>query len=852
MKRALDLCGAVLALLVSLPLLAIVAAAVKLDSSGPVLFTQLRVGRRGRLFRLYKFRSMVVQSDAGSPITGGGDGRVTRVGRIIRPLRIDELPQLMNVLKGDMSLVGPRPEAPSIVEQYTPEQREVLEVRPGITGPTQLGWLDESDRLPAGAEPTEYYVSHILPRKLATDLHYVRTHTFAADIRILVNTPLRLGYFMLGRPRLGRMLKVTRLLTDFTSVGVATCLAFFARFDGDIPQPSVWILINGLSIEFVAYAAAFLLLRTYRSIWRYSGVADFWQVVKACAIGGGLTIAIMHMSRFPYPRSVLFLTPVLALLLLGGTRLTWRSLATAFAGGGLTAKRRRVVIVGAGRTGASIAREILSTPKLAYDVVGFVDDDRRLQRAMLHNLPVLGTTDELQQLTQKHRVSEAIIAIPRPTLSDLRRIREACTRAGLLFKTLPSLGQLVSGDGQVRYLRKVNVDELLQREAVSLQVEKIAEFLEGKRVMVTGAGGSIGSELCRQIVRLGAQSLLMVERAENPLFALCAELRTAGSLTKLTASLADVKHILRMSELFTQFRPEVVFHTAAYKHVPMLETHPTEAVLNNVIGTARLAKLANAHSVNTFIFISTDKAVRPNNLMGATKRVCELYLMALDGALKTEDEKRPRSRFRIVRFGNVLGSAGSALPLFQRQVENGEPITITDPDVSRFFMTIEEAVGLVLESTTVDLQGGIGVLDMGEPLKITNLADDFVTALGLPPSAVPREFIGLRPGEKLHEALWDEVDEVLPSPHPRIAVVRPRGRSLEEMEAAVRQLGQLAIDGHVGPLLAKMHEIVPSYKGDLDSCQPWVLQLDADLRTTPTSGNGSATSRDHEPIERGA
>ena len=248
-KRALDLCGAVLALLVSLPLLAIVAAAVRLDSSGPVLFTQLRVGRRGRLFRLYKFRSMIAQPAVGSPITGGGDGRVTRVGRIIRPLRIDELPQLINVLKGDMSLVGPRPEAPSIVEQYTPEQREVLEVRPGITGPTQLAWLDESDRLPAGADPTEYYVSHILPRKLTTDLHYVRTHTVAADIRILVKTPLRLGYFMLGRPRLGRMLKVTRLLTDFTSVGVATYLAFFARFDGDIPQPSVWILIRGPSVR---------------------------------------------------------------------------------------------------------------------------------------------------------------------------------------------------------------------------------------------------------------------------------------------------------------------------------------------------------------------------------------------------------------------------------------------------------------------------------------------------------------------------------------------------------------------------------------------------------------------------
>jgi FlaA1/EpsC-like NDP-sugar epimerase len=543
---------------------------------------------------------------------------------------------------------------------------------------------------------------------------------------------------------------------------------------------------------------------------------------------------------------------MLALLLLGGTRLTWRSLATALGGGRSATKRQRVVIVGAGKTGASIAREILGSPALAYDVVGFVDDDPRLQRATLHNLPVLGTTETLPELTRKLRLTEAIIAIPRPTLSDLRRIGEACTRAGLVFKTLPSLGQLVSGDGQVRYLRKVNVGELLPREAVSLQAEKTAAFLEGKRVMVTGAGGSIGSELCRQIVRLGAQSLLLVERAENPLFAICAELRTAGSTTSLTASLVDVKHVLRMSELFEQFQPQVVFHTAAYKHVPMLETHPTEAVLNNVIGTVRLAKLAHGHSVDTFIFISTDKAVRPNNLMGATKRICELYLMALDEASKTGDQTNPRSRFRIVRFGNVLGSAGSALPLFQRQVENGEPITITDPNVSRFFMTIEEAVGLVLESATVDLRGGIGVLDMGEPLKITSLADDLVTALGLPPSAVLRQFIGLRPGEKLHEALWDEVDEVLPSAHPRIAVVRPRGRSLEEMETAVRQLGQFAIDGHVGPLLAKMHEIVPSYKGDLDSSRPWVLQSDADVRTTSTSTNGAEKSHDHEPIERGA
>ena len=853
-KRAFDVCVAALALVLSLPLLVVIAIAVKLDSPGPVLLRQLRAGRRGRPFRLYRFRSTLSLAD--TPITGPERACLTRVGRIIRPLRLDDLPQLVNVLRGEMSLVGPRAEMPPIAEQCPYEHRETLSVHPGMTGPTQLAWLEQSPLVPDDLDPADYYARNLLPRRLEMDLRYVRTRTFVDDVRLLCVTPLRLWRSVQGRPRLGPLLEGGRLLADFVAVGVATYLAFFARFDGALTRPQLLVLLHGLLPEGAAYAFAFLYMRTYRSIWRYAGVHDFWQLAKACAIGGGLNAVLMHMTGMhltgsSYPRSVLFLTPLFALLLLGGSRLTWRSLTTASATRGMMADRRRVVIVGAGRTGASVAREILNSPGLAYDVVGFVDDDRHLQRATLHNLPVLGTTAELEGLTQKHQLSEAIIAVPRPTLRDLRRIREACARAGLVFKTLPSLGQLVSGDGQVRYLRKVDVGELLQRDELSLQVDKIAGFLKGKRVMVTGAGGSIGSELCRQIVRLGAESLLMVERAENPLFALCDELRTVDSQTKLTAALADIKHILRMADLFTHFRPHVVFHTAAYKHVPMLESHPTEAVLNNVIGTARLAKLANAHSVESFIFISTDKAVRPNNLMGATKRICELYLMAFDDTPEPEKSRGVKSRFRIVRFGNVLGSAGSALPLFQRQIENGGPITITDPEVSRFFMTIEEAVGLVLESTTLDLQSGIAVLDMGHPIKITTLADDFVTALGLPSSDVARQVIGLRPGEKLHEVLWDDLDEVLPSPHSRILVVRPVSRPLQEMEEAVRQLEQLAVEGRVSPLLTKVHELVPSYIGHVDGTRPWVLQIDPESPKPLASAiSSAATSVNDKGIER--
>jgi len=300
-----------------------------------------------------------------------------------------------------------------------------------------------------------------------------------------------------------------------------------------------------------------------------------------------------------------------------------------------------------------------------------------------------------------------------------------------------------------------------------------------------------------------------------------------------------------MSELFTQFKPHVVFHAAAYKHVPMLEAHPTEAVLNNVVGTARLAALAAQYAVDTFVFISTDKAARPNNLMGSTKRICELYLMALDDEVRAKAHAAA-SKFRIVRFGNVLGSSGSALPVFQRQIENGGPITITDPEVSRFFMTIEEAVGLVLDSATLDLQGGIAVLDMGEPVKITTLANDLVTALGLPASAVPKQFIGLRPGEKLHEVLWDQIDEVLPSPHARIIRVKSQGPPLKDMETFVRELERLAVDGDVAQLLAKVREIVPSYAASN-------VDREAKMPLAQANGVGPAPARAYtKPIKRRA
>ncbi len=814
-KRSLDILGSLLALIVMSPLFVLLAIAIKLDSPGPVFYAQSRVGLRGKRFRMYKFRSMVADADRlGPPVTTKEDPRITRIGRILRVLRLDELPQFFNVLKRDMSLVGPRPEVPSVVEQYTPEEREVLSVRPGITGPTQLRWLDETETFPSGTDPYEHYTKDLLRQKLASDLAYVRSRSLPADLGYLIHTPLAIGMAVVSGVFRGvESHKGMRLLADCAAVAAANVGAFLVRFDWTIPGSERPHLFYGLPVACVAYLVSFLVIRPYRSVWRYASVEDFWQVIKAATLGGSLhALALILFGWRPYSRSVFLSTALLAILFMGGARLLARASARSAKAHPARRDQRRVVIVGAGRTGESVAREICSSPSLGYHLVGFIDDDPRKAGETLHNVRVLGTTHQLPELASVHGIQEAIIAISSLPGSEIRRICQACMRAGLAFKTLPSLSGLMRGEGKLRYLRSITIGDLLRREPVRTDEMGIMEFLRGKCVLVTGAGGSIGSELCRQVLRLGVESLIMVERAENALHDISLELKERYPKASLTVALADVKHIPRMAELFRRFRPHLVFHAAAYKHVPILEDHPGEAVLNNVVGTRRLAEVALRFGVETFVFISTDKAVKPTNLMGATKRICEEYIASLNGAPRDSQDRAVTPRFVVVRFGNVLGSSGSVVPLFQKQIENGEPIAITDPEASRFFMTASEAVGLVLQSLILTGPGDIFVLDMGEPVRIADLADDLVLSLGLSPSEVGRKYVGLRPGDKMHEALSDDDEQVLPSGHEKIFAIQRPCRPLAAMEVLVNELEALAIQGDVVALLDRIHEIIPTYQ----------------------------------------
>lgn len=637
-------------------------------------------------------------------------------------------------------------------------------------------------------------------------------------LRYVIRTPGAIGEKViaaLGPPP--HMQKYASLTLDSLAVVAANLWAFMVRFDWTLPEQEAPYLLYGLPVACASYLIAFIALLTHRSIWKFAGTEDLWQLIKASALGGGLhSLTIVLLGWQGYPRSILVLTASLTVLLTGGMRFLARLSAQRQDAMPSVTRHRNVVIIGAGETGELIAREILGSAPLGlgYGLVGFVDDDPHKQGATIHGRPVLGTIDQLPDVAKTYPIHEAIIAISTATGNELRRIGSICARTGLEFKTLPSFTQLVRGDGKLRYLRKVKADELLGREPVAVNREAIAGFFRGKRVMVTGAGGSIGSELCRQLIGCGVASLVMVERAENALHDISLEIRQRSPEADVTAALADVKHIPRMAEIFERTRPQVVFHAAAYKHVPILEDHPGEAVLNNIIGTKRLAEVAQKFDVNTFVFISTDKAVRPKSLMGATKKVSEMYITALNRVLRQSCGVNGTPRFFVVRFGNVLGSNGSVVPLFQKQIENGEPITITDPQTTRFFMTIAEAVGLVLQSSTMEHEEDVFILNMGEPIKIDDLVDDLALTSGLNPSRITKRYIGLRPGEKLHESLWDD-EEVLASEYDRIFAVRHPQVSFGDLEERLSRLETLAMIGDVPALLRQIHDIVPSYAPSL-------------------------------------
>ena len=552
---------------------------------------------------------------------------------------------------------------------------------------------------------------------------------------------------------------------DIVVVAAAWFLVFLARFDFSIP-PSGWTSFWH-SLPFVLLGQGIVLwyFGLYRGIWRFASILDLWNIVRA-AVLGALTIALLLFlfNRLQgVPRTVLAAYPVCLILLLGGPRLIYRIWREYGLGLLSHANSKRVLILGAGRAGEMLARDMRRDA--IYEPVGFLDDQRGLQGSKVHGVPVIGSIDQLSQVVAELKVDLIIIAMPSASNADMRRIVEICEHCRVPFRTLPRLHDLTSHEPTVSELREVNIEDLLGRDPVILDWRRIGEGILGRAVLVSGAGGSIGSELCRQIARLKPAALVLFESNEYNLFHVESELRSKYPDLVLHAFLGDVRDRGAVSRVFEKYNPDIVFHAAAYKHVPMLEFNVREAVRNNILGTRAMAQAADHHGCRTFVMISTDKAVNPANVMGATKRVAEMCCQLLS--------RRSATRFITVRFGNVLGSAGSVVPVFQEQIRAGGPVTVTHPDITRYFMTIPEAAQLIMQSAVMGEGGETFVLDMGEPVRIAYLAEQMIRLSGKTPGKdIPIVYTMLRPGEKLSEELFHQEEQQVLTSHNKIILAR--------------------------------------------------------------------------------
>lgn len=546
-------------------------------------------------------------------------------------------------------------------------------------------------------------------------------------------------------------------------------------------------LVAELGIILVLQGLVMWYTGLYKGLWRFASFPDMWNIARAALVGAVLITGVFTLLSPVELRpllSVILVYPGVLFLTLALPRMCYRfwkdsRFPPLLASEGL----KRVVVLGAGRSGAMLEKELRH--RGGFNVVGFLDDDSRLRGAQVHGLPVLGKIEKLPRIARELHINLAIIAIPSATNQQMQRVVEICEQSGIEFQTLPTLNDLGNKATGVADLKRVVIDDLLGREPVSLEWDSIREGLAGKRVMITGGGGSIGSELCRQIARLNPVELIVVDNGEYALYRIDHELRSEFRDLIFYSVLGDICDSATVEKVVGEYKPDMIFHAAAYKHLPILQTQVREAFRNNVLGTMRLAEAAERHGVGTFVLISTDKAVNPANIMGATKRVAEMYCQNMNA--------RSNTRYITVRFGNVLNSNGSVVPLFKEQIARGGPITVTHPEISRYFMTISEASQLIMQAAVLGSGGEIYVLDMGKPVKITYLAEQLIRLSGkIPGKDIQIVYTGLRPGEKLFEELFHELEPYEQTKHEKILLAHPREANWENLGMDLRE-GELAV-----------------------------------------------------------
>lgn len=537
------------------------------------------------------------------------------------------------------------------------------------------------------------------------------------------------------------------LIVDvITIIGVAL-ISLLIRFDGYITPHYMHQMVDALPIMVISYIVMLLSMHLYTRIWRYAGMREMVAVLIATTLGAGLFYTGMYVFDKSLPRSIYLISWILSTGVIGIGRMVLHYIAMRYGGKQSTdADMVNTLIIGAGDAGATIAREIERYHKRSRKVIGFIDDDESKFNRLMGGVRILGNRHDIPSIVKENKVKEIIIAMPSVTRNEIRNIMEICSPLKCKVNTLPGMYQLLDDEVLVSHLHPVSIEDLLERDEVRLDMDIVEHYIRDKVVLVTGAGGSIGSEICRQIMRVGPKTLLLLGHGENSIYLINQELKNIYKEGPIIPIIADIRDKQQLDQIFNQYKPQVVFHAAAHKHVPLMEIQPMAAVLNNIYGTRNVADVAGRHGVERFVMISTDKAVNPTSVMGATKRVAEKVIISMNDTYDT--------KYITVRFGNVLGSRGSVIPLFKKQIEAGGPVTVTDPEMTRYFMTIPEASQLVLQAGAMGKGGEVFLLDMGEPVKIIDLARNMIRLSGLEPDKdIHIKITGLRPGEKKYEEL---------------------------------------------------------------------------------------------------
>lgn len=815
MIRFIDFIASLFGLIVLSPVFLLIAIWIKIDDwKGPVFYKQTRVGRGGVDFGLYKFRSMYVGADKMGLITiGGHDPRITRSGYFIRKYKLDELPQLINVLKGEMSLVGPRPEVRKYVDLYTEEQRRVLDVRPGITDYASIEYLDENTLLALSDDPDRTYIEEIMPAKIRLNMKYINNQCLSEYLYIVLKTFMGISVDKLTNWYFTKAsLPYWGVLAMDIVSSVMACILAYVFFYG-LADTSVhfWRVFLAILVYVPPFCIMGKVFHTYEIQFRYATLVDLQKVGSAMVLGG-VIVYCMHeftdVEEYTWHLSTgyMFLAGAMATLFMIFQRIIIKNIYNSNNTG---VNVPFAVIYGTQENVELLAQAIQNQREKSYRIFGFLTDDAEYHNHFIMGKRRLKKDEKLADYLAQNGVETVICG---PIMS--KRIAEdhdfltQLFNAGIKVLTMPEVSQLVRNARGSWYnleLRQyeVNEQELLPRKEIHVDLEAIGALLHDQTVLITGAAGSIGSEMVWQIVTFKPKMLILIDQAESPLFSIMMSLKEQWPDQKFVVLVSSITKTRQMEDLFREHHPDYVFHAAAYKHVPMMEMSPANAVQNNCIGTRVIADLSVKYGVKKFVMISTDKAVNPTSVMGCSKRICEIYCQSLNAHQQT-------TQFVTTRFGNVLGSSGSVLPIFRKQIRKGGPVTVTHPDIVRYFMLISEACKLVLQAGTMGRGGEIYAFDMGDPVRIVDLARKLIELSGA--QGVEIVYTGLRDGEKLYEEVMTADENSVPTDHPKIRVAKVRQYDFAEVQRQEEELERISYLYDEMAIVKKMKEIVPEYQ----------------------------------------